>query len=102
VIDYFGFAPRSLGGRLPPTLVLHGDADRVVPVSNAYAIQSALRARGTPHEVMIYPGEGHGFSGSAQADAAARINAWFGRYLLRGTRSADGRGDLLSDRDARL
>lgn len=90
VIDYFGFAPNSLGGaRLPPTLVLHGDADRIVPVSNAYTIQGILRAQGTPHEVIVYPGEGHGFSGSAQADAAARINAWFGRYLQGRSRSAE-------------
>jgi carboxymethylenebutenolidase len=67
VIDYFGFAPNSLAGaRLPPTLVLHGDADRIVPVSNAYTVQGILKAGGTPHEVIVYPGEGHGFSGSAQ------------------------------------
>lgn len=89
VIDYFGFVPSSLGGgRLPPTLVLHGEADRLVPVSNAYQLQSILRAGGVPHDVVVYPGEGHGFRDSAQADAARRINAWFGRYLGR-SRSAE-------------
>ena len=83
VIDYFGFVPQSLGSaaRLPPTLVLHGEQDRLVPVSNAYAIQNLLRAGGIPHEVRIYPGEGHGFGGAVQADAAQRINAFFARYL---------------------
>lgn len=82
VVDYFGFVPRGFGsGRLPPTLVLHGASDPIVPVSNAYDLQGILRARGVPHEVQIYPGQGHGFTGAAEADASARINAFFGRYL---------------------
>ena len=98
VVDYFGFLPQSLSGgaRLPPTLVLHGDQDRLVPVSNAYAIQSLLRARGVPHEVMIYPGEGHGFGAAAQADAAQRINAFFARYLRGRARSAERGSSLTS------
>jgi dienelactone hydrolase len=82
VVDYFGFVPRGFGsGRLPPTLVLHGASDPIVPVSNAYALQGILQARGVPHEVQIYPGQGHGFTGAAQADASQRITAFFGRYL---------------------
>jgi len=46
---------------LPPTLILHGDADRVVPVSFAYALHEALAARGRPVEIQIYPGARHGF-----------------------------------------
>jgi carboxymethylenebutenolidase len=89
VIDYFGFAPQALdGAKLPPTLVLHGEQDRVVPVSNAHAVQSILRAHGVPHEVKIYPGEGHGFRGAAQIDAAQRINAFLDRHLGGGTTGA--------------
>jgi carboxymethylenebutenolidase len=81
-VDYFGFVPQGFGsGRLPPTLVLHGSSDPIVPVSNAYALQTILQARGVPHEVQIYPGQGHGFTGAAEADASQRINAFFGRYL---------------------
>lgn len=98
VVDYFGFVPQSLGAgsRLPPTLVLHGEQDRIVPVANAYAIQTLLRARGVPHEVMIYPGEGHGFGAAAQADAAQRINAFFGRHLRGRTRNAGYRASVRS------
>ena len=82
VVDYFGFVPQGFGsGRLPPTLVLHGSSDPIVPVSNAYALQTILQARRVPHEVQIYPGQGHGFTGVAQADASQRINAFFSRYL---------------------
>ena len=102
VVDYFGFVPRGFGsGRLPPTLVLHGASDPIVPVSNAYDLQGILRARGVPHEVQIYPGQGHGFTGAAEADASARINGFFARHL--GGRAAgrsairpDGRGPASS------
>ncbi len=81
-MSYFGFVPQGLGsGRLAPTLVLHGAADRIVPVSNAYALQNLLQARGVSHEVQIYPGQGHGFTGAAEADASQRITAFFRRYL---------------------
>ena len=83
LVSYFGFVPSGFdtSAALPPTLVLHGEDDRVVPVSNARTLQRILEARGTPHEVQIYPGEGHGFSAAATADAAARITRFFGRTL---------------------
>ena len=83
VVSYFAFRPEDLSaGRSPaPTLVLHGDADRLVPVSNAAAIETALRARGGIVETQIYPGEGHGFSQAAQLDAATRTGAFLARYL---------------------
>lgn len=87
LVDYYGFVPPSVGSglgsgaSLPPTLILHGDADRVVPVSNANTLDSLLAAQGVPHETVIYPGEGHGFSAAAQADASRRITAFFGRTL---------------------
>ncbi|HEY8384339.1 MAG TPA: dienelactone hydrolase family protein [Microvirga sp.] len=83
LVSYFGFVPAGFtaAGRLPPTLVLHGAEDRVVSVQNATALQGILQARRIPHEVQIYPGEGHGFSVGAAADAAQRIAAFFGRTL---------------------
>jgi len=89
VVD-FGFVPTSFNpaGRLPPTLVLHGAEDRVVPVSNAQALRTVLERRGIPHEVQIYPGQGHGLTGEAQADAARRIRAFLDRYLRQTTSGA--------------
>lgn len=82
VVD-FGFVPHSFdpAGRLPPTLVLHGADDRIVPVSNARMLQRVLERRGVPNEVRIYPGQGHGFTGAAQADAERRISSFFQRSL---------------------
>ena len=83
LVDYFGFVPQSFpeGARLPPTLVLHGAEDRIVPASNATRLDAILKANGVPHETVIYPGQGHGFTGQAQADAAGRVVAFFGRTL---------------------
>jgi carboxymethylenebutenolidase len=83
LVDYYGFVPNGLSPRpnLPPTLILHGEADRVVPVANARALRALLEAAGTPSDIQIYPGQGHGFTGAAQADATRRIRAFFARTL---------------------
>ncbi len=69
--------------RLPPTLILHGDADTVVPVDEAYSLQKALEERKVPYELEIFPGEGHDFSAETRARADARTLAFFQKYLSR-------------------
>ncbi len=84
IVDYFGPLPDELAGqcpRLPPTLVLHGASDRIVPVSHARAIERLLQEQGTPHEIKIYEGQGHGLIGAAQFDAAARVSRFLGQHL---------------------
>ncbi|QFU15277.1 prolyl oligopeptidase family serine peptidase [Microvirga thermotolerans] len=85
LVSFYGPLPQGAvapDARLPPTLVLHGNMDPVVPVANAYAIESLLRQRHVPHEIRIYPGEGHGFRGQAQADATRRALAFLRRHLV--------------------
>lgn len=83
VIDFFGFEPAGLGeGRkLPPTLILHGSADRVVPVGNAASIERLIRSQGGTVESHIYPGEGHGLSLASWPDAIGRTQAFLQRHL---------------------
>lgn len=45
----------------PPTLVLLGDQDRLVPVKTAEAFRDAQRAVGVKSELIVYPGQAHGF-----------------------------------------
>jgi len=45
-----------------PTLMLHGDADEVVPVTQMRDFVAAARAGGTDIESHEYAGEGHGWS----------------------------------------
>ncbi|MDB5559736.1 MAG: dienelactone hydrolase [Enterovirga sp.] len=84
VVEYSGPVPEDLpgsGANLPPTLVLHGEADRIVPASHARRLERLLAADGTPHDVRIYPGEGHTLSGASQFDAASRVAAFLAQHL---------------------
>jgi carboxymethylenebutenolidase len=50
IVDYFGPVPEGLAARkprLPPTLILHGANDPIVPVSNAHALEKLLSESGT-------------------------------------------------------
>jgi dienelactone hydrolase len=84
VVVVCGGLPAVLLGtftRMPPVLVLHGDDDRVVPPSEARALEKWLLERGTPHEVVIYPGEGHHLTGAAAEDALKRATEFLQRHL---------------------
>lgn len=65
-----------------PFLLIHGDADDVVPVSQSDELAQALRQAGVPvHQVRI-PGGGHGPGLLASPDVQARVRAWFDEHLL--------------------
>jgi carboxymethylenebutenolidase len=68
VVDFFGGGggTQSLDEEargLPPLLILHGEADHIIPVSRAYELRDAVIAHGGEVEMQIYPGAEHGFSG---------------------------------------
>jgi acetyl esterase len=46
---------------LPPTLVMHGDADTVAPFENAERFERDMRAAGNDCRLIVYPGRPHGF-----------------------------------------
>lgn len=84
VVEYFGGLPDFFSKQLqsmPPTLILHGDADRTVPVSEAYNLETLLKDKKAPYEIKIYPQQGHGFNGAAAADAMQRTVAFFAKNL---------------------
>jgi carboxymethylenebutenolidase len=68
-----------------PTLILHGDKDSVIPVSQAYDSHKFLWKLGVSSELRIYPGQSYGFDGNgdpvAATDAWRRMLAFFDRYL---------------------
>lgn len=56
-------APATLAAELraePPVLLVHGEADEVVPVAGSRAAEAALRAAGVPVEAAYPPRLGHG------------------------------------------
>ena len=50
----------------------HGEADRLVDVSNAELIATALKDEGVTPSVHTYDGAGHGFNGADAKNTAAR------------------------------
>ncbi|MBV8368203.1 MAG: S9 family peptidase [Candidatus Eremiobacteraeota bacterium] len=65
-----------------PALMVAGDRDAEVPVTQSYEYWHALRDLGVPTQLVIYPGEGHLFYKPAdQLDVARRITAWFDKWL---------------------
>jgi dienelactone hydrolase len=66
---------------MPPTLILHGDADTIVSVREARKLEAAFTEWQTPFEIQIYPGAGHGLRGEDQQDAWKRTLGFLGRYL---------------------
>src|SRR3546814_17371350 len=66
---------------MPPTLVLHGDRDRTVPLARARELVRLLEQIGAEHEVTLYRGEGHTFRGEAREDRIARTVDFFERHL---------------------
>jgi dipeptidyl aminopeptidase/acylaminoacyl peptidase len=61
-----------------PTLFMGGDKDFNVPVEGGEQMYQALRAVGTPAELIVYPGQFHGFT--RPSFIKQRYEAWFGWY----------------------
>jgi dipeptidyl aminopeptidase/acylaminoacyl peptidase len=68
-----------------PTLVLQGDADPVVPSTQAAALVDAIRAAGGNVEHHVYEGEGHGWAREETVlDVYARMESFLRRWVLGG------------------
>jgi dipeptidyl aminopeptidase/acylaminoacyl peptidase len=63
-----------------PTLILHGGVDDTCPVGQAEQWFHALRARGVPARLVVYPDASHLFPlngrPSHRVDYASRLVAW--------------------------
>lgn len=77
-----------LSSNLPPTLIIHGDADPGVPIQQSESFAQCARAAGAVHvELLARPGKGHGWGEfwKSTEDINAFVD-WFDRYLQnRGT-----------------
>lgn len=82
---YLARSPLHLAERLAatPLLVLHGDADPVVPVDHSIALVQRVLDAGGDVELRVHPGEGHGFRvREHQLDEYLRIGAFLDRHGL--------------------
>jgi dipeptidyl aminopeptidase/acylaminoacyl peptidase/CubicO group peptidase (beta-lactamase class C family) len=82
---YAAMSPHASVGRVTtPTLILHGGADERCPVGQAEQWFAALRERGVPTRMVLYPGGSHLFilegRPSHRADYCRRIVDWVSRH----------------------
>jgi len=85
VVDFFGGFPREMKlfmRRFCPVLILHGDADQTVPVSEALEIREIAERKKVPCEIKIYEGVGHGCGLETMLYAALRTLRFLQRHLL--------------------
>lgn len=70
-------------GARTPLLILHGEQDRRVPVSQAQELYRILKSIGrAPVRLVTYPGEGHGLRRAAsRLDYQLRTLRWMEHYL---------------------
>jgi acetyl esterase/lipase len=59
---------RLVAAGYPPTLLLHGDADKTVPLAQSQAFQARLRELGVDCDLHVLPGAGHRLSEWAARD----------------------------------
>jgi len=65
-----------------PTLIVSGDRDAEVPITQSYEYWNALRRHGVKTEFVVYPDEGHFFfQHTNQVDVMSRLVSWFDAYL---------------------
>ncbi len=80
-----GLSPLAEFDRLTaPLLLVHGEKDTNVPLSQSLRAQARLRELGRTVEFVLLPGEGHAIVGTPnRVTAALAIAGWFSRWLGR-------------------
>ncbi|MEM6853509.1 MAG: alpha/beta hydrolase fold domain-containing protein [Planctomycetota bacterium] len=59
---YVDFSPaHNLHADMPPTLVMLGDQDNLIPVSTAEKVRDDMTALGVRSDLIVYPDQRHGF-----------------------------------------
>lgn len=72
----------SAGNVKTPTLIVHGQSDERVPVGQGRELYVALRQRGIPTEMVVYPREPHGLREKHHhRDLLTRVVEWFDKWV---------------------
>lgn len=64
-----------------PTLLIHGDQDKLVPLDHSEKIEAEFAKHEVPCQVLVIEGAAHGFPGDAGRRAAEATAAWFEKHL---------------------
>lgn len=78
----FDLSPMSyVKAGFPPTLLIHGDKDALVPPQQSQIFNDALARAGAAHDLIIVAGSGH--DGTVFAPTMSRVFDWFTKYLVK-------------------
>jgi len=70
-----------VSAQVPPTIVLHGGADFVVPASQSQLLVNRLRQNGVSAQYVYYPSESHGWTGANLTDSFNKIAAFLNAHV---------------------
>lgn len=68
----------SVTREMPPTLLIHGDADRLVPLQQSQRLMARLEELGVKHRLVVKPGAAHGWP--ELHEDARQLAAWFAEH----------------------
>ena len=67
--------------RSAPFLILHGDKDTTVPLSQSQALDAALKRAGVESTLVVLPGAGHNGPAFSRPELTERMLAFFDKHL---------------------
>ena len=70
----------------PPTLLIHGDKDGLVPVTTSKTIHAAFVEKNVTTDIIIIEGADHGFRGADRTRSLEAAADWFARHLSASTK----------------
>lgn len=65
-----------------PALIIHGDADKLVPIQQAEVMIAKLKEKDVPCELVVKKGLAHGWAPAEMAKDLVTIADWFDKHLL--------------------
>ena len=65
--------------RSAPTLIIHGNADMLVPIQQSESFVKKMKEAGVPAELVVKRGAGHGWL--TMKDDIGTLADWFDKYL---------------------
>ena len=68
--------------RMPPTLVFHGDADKLVPLYQSQIFEQKCKEVGAPFKLVVKPGAGHGSDFGDHMKEMGECADWFDAHLI--------------------
>lgn len=66
----------------PPTLLIHGDQDKLVPISHSENIMKKFQEQKVQAELLVINNAAHGFQGDDKIRASQAVVKWFKQHLL--------------------